>query len=502
GGKRLRSDHADPALAPEVVCEFTARGRRFEVRRSPQWDRPSSRSSRGSVTEQARTLLRERVDGTWIEKSARNDEAAVELGDVLGMSLDQFTKVVMLPQGEFAAFLRADAKERRPLLQRLFDTERYELIEESLAADAAAARAAFTEAEAELGHLLRRAEEEASRHLAPEQLPEESAPATEKLEQLYSSVEGLAQEAGRAVAGGRKTLEELRSSISRQEMSLADHADLLLLQRLEAEHAAGANGSTRRASVLRAHRAAELLQSSIRHRDQASSRTEESLLAAQTVLERAVRHPLCGIYAPDFAAWQPELPATGADLVHELIETAAGTVGRELGRIRDLVPEEARLKEAKVQADRLLQTADQLDRRYEKVTAEAESTRTAGEQLAVELAAAEGTGADVERLGQRLKKAETVAEAVAAHGECRAQADSARRARDEANALQLQLKQHWLDLLERRLEQSAAELAHTLEQGEPCPVCGSDEHPRLATADSDSMVSREEETAARREYAR
>ena len=501
GGKRLRSDHADPALAPEVVCEFSARGRRFEVTRSPQWDRPSTRSSKGSVTEQARTLLRELVDGSWIEKSARNDEAAVELGDVLGMSLDQFTKVVMLPQGEFAAFLRADAKERRPLLQRLFDTDRYELIEESLAADAAAARAAFSTAESELGHLLRRAEEEANRHLAPEQLPEDSAPATERLRHLHSSVERLAKEAEDAVGSGRRKLEELRSGIARQEMRLADHTDWLLLQRLEAEQTAGANESSRRAHVLMAHRAAELLQSSIRHRDQASSRTEDSFHAAQTAFERAARHPLCGIYAPDFVSGKLELRATGARRTQELIETVAGSIGHELGRIRALLPEEARLKEARAQAERLLQTADQLDRRYEKVDAEAEATRAAGEQFAADLAAADGADSDVERLGQRLKEAEAVAETVSAYGACRARADSARRMRDEANAVQLQLKQHWLDLLERRLEQSAAELAHTLEQGEPCPVCGSDEHPRLATPDSDSMVSREEEAAARREHA-
>ncbi|NMR30060.1 AAA family ATPase [Crystallibacter degradans] len=501
-GKRLRSDHADPALAPEVVCEFSARGRRFEVTRSPQWDRPSTRSTKGSVTEQARTHLRELVDGSWVEKSARNDEAAVELGDVLGMSLDQFTKVVMLPQGEFAAFLRADAKERRPLLQRLFDTDRYELIEESLAADAAAARTAFSAAESELGHLLRRAEEEANRHLAPEQLPEDSVPATEKLQHLHSSVERLAQEAGDVVGSGRTALEELRSRIARQEMRLADHTDLLLLQRLEAEQAAGADESSRRARVLKDHRAAELLQSSIRHRDQASSRTEVSLQAAQTTFERAMRHRLCGVYAPDFASGPLELPATGIARAQELIELAGGAIGRELGRIRALVPEEARLKEARVQADRLLQTADQLDRRYEKISAEADATRVAGEQLAVDLAAAEGTGSDVERLGQRLKDAEAVAETVAAYSVCRSRVDSARRARDDARALQLQLKQDWLDLLERRLEQSAAELARTLEQGEPCPVCGSDEHPLLATADSNTMVSREDETAARQEHAR
>ncbi|MGO4433689.1 AAA family ATPase, partial [Paenarthrobacter sp. RAF9] len=81
-GKRLRSDHAAPGAEPRVVCEFTARGRRFEVSRSPAWERPSARGRKGYTTQQAKTLLRERIGGTWEEKSSRNDEVGAELSDV------------------------------------------------------------------------------------------------------------------------------------------------------------------------------------------------------------------------------------------------------------------------------------------------------------------------------------------------------------------------------------------------------------------------------------
>ena len=74
-GKSLRSDHAEPATEPRVSCEFSARGRRFEVSRSPAWEKPSARGRNGFTTQQAKTLLRERVGGEWIEKSGRNDEA-------------------------------------------------------------------------------------------------------------------------------------------------------------------------------------------------------------------------------------------------------------------------------------------------------------------------------------------------------------------------------------------------------------------------------------------
>ena len=60
GAKRLRSDHAADTVAPEVSLEFSASDRRFRVVRSPAWVRPARRGG-GTTTEQARTLLSERV---------------------------------------------------------------------------------------------------------------------------------------------------------------------------------------------------------------------------------------------------------------------------------------------------------------------------------------------------------------------------------------------------------------------------------------------------------
>ncbi len=51
----------------------------------------------------------------------------------MGMSAAQFFQVVLLPQGEFARFLRADAKDKEALLQKLFGTDRFRKVEDWLA---------------------------------------------------------------------------------------------------------------------------------------------------------------------------------------------------------------------------------------------------------------------------------------------------------------------------------------------------------------------------------
>ena len=114
----------------------------------------------GFTVQQANTLLRERVDGEWIEKSGRNDEAGAEIADVLGMNRDQFTRVVMLPQGDFAAFLRSKAADRLELLQSLFGTQRFEAVEQELGRKAQAARTEVASLNGQLELLLAQAEAE------------------------------------------------------------------------------------------------------------------------------------------------------------------------------------------------------------------------------------------------------------------------------------------------------------------------------------------------------
>ena len=104
--RRLRSDHAAATVRTEVCLEATFGGRRVRITRSPAWERPKARGT-GMTTEPARVLLEEHRHGAWEVLSSRPREADDEVLDLVGMSAEQFFQVVLLPQGEFAAFLRA-----------------------------------------------------------------------------------------------------------------------------------------------------------------------------------------------------------------------------------------------------------------------------------------------------------------------------------------------------------------------------------------------------------
>ncbi|MEU0572823.1 AAA family ATPase, partial [Nonomuraea sp. NPDC005983] len=130
--RALRCDHAPPSTGPSVTLEVTIRGRLLRIQRSPVWQRPKLRGA-GLTEEKAKVIVEERVGEGWQGLTTRSDEAGDLVGGLLGMNADQFCQVAMLPQGDFARFLRADGDDRRKLLERLFTVKIFTQAEHWLA---------------------------------------------------------------------------------------------------------------------------------------------------------------------------------------------------------------------------------------------------------------------------------------------------------------------------------------------------------------------------------
>jgi len=168
--KRLRSDHADAATRTEVSCELTLAGERLLVARRPEQTRPKKRGT-GETTEQARLTVQRWDGATWDPVSTRIDEGSEYLRVRLGLSAEQFCQVVLLPQGDFARFLRAEPEDRARLLRTLFDVGRFARAEDWLAAERRAAEEVLRSDRERLGRLLDRVA-----HVADVAVPEELAP--------------------------------------------------------------------------------------------------------------------------------------------------------------------------------------------------------------------------------------------------------------------------------------------------------------------------------------
>ncbi len=499
-GRRLRSDHAQIGTAPEVVCEFSARGKRFRVVRSPQWSRPSKRGS-GTTTEQAHTLLSEWVDGVWVEKSARNDEAAAEITAILGMNREQFTRVVMLPQGDFAAFLRSDAKARRDLLQQLFNTDRFEAIEQQLGDEAVRARSAWEEREAELHSIHERALDVLQAHTGPETesptsdesqppVPEEingedvQPSAREIVEQLTARSESVALTAEQL----RVELESARTAAA-QAQSTRDQRDALTEYRRRRRALEASQDQAEEVSAaLQLHRTAEALSSAVRRVDEAAKVAKSRRSEALAQQEQLRQHPF----------WLAG-PGQTEPVSEENLTRESRAAGHLLGAIGAALPEESKLQGLVREQQLLEQSVQESERRLPAVLAELENARASKGELADRSGALAPVANSLDRAEQAVKEARQRQDAVTEYSARSALAAQIRKNHLDAKETALDKKSMCLELMRRRLEQAATELASRLTEGEACPVCGSEEHPSPSAVDDDGLVSRQDEEQARQE---
>ncbi|MFC9352316.1 AAA family ATPase [Arthrobacter sp. NPDC057013] len=516
-GKRLRSDHADTAAEPRVTCEFTARGRRFEVSRSPAWDKPSARGRNGFTTQQAKTLLRERVAGEWVEKSGRNDEAGAEITALLGMDREQFTRVVMLPQGDFAAFLRSKASDRLELLQKLFGTERFEAVERELASQAAGAASQVADLEGRLGLLVARAWSEAA---ALEIDPETAPDAAGGLE-LLSWLEAAASARASALAGDAESCEDQRRRCAeRLEAELARDGRRLKLAaalRRRADAQAAAPGLASAGAALDLHRKAELLGGQLKAVTAAETlfaRAEAAFDLASAGVRKAAESSselqsgslLAGLEHSHAENSRAENSPAGHGAVAQL---EAVDVAAELSRLRALaavigerLADEDKLGGLRARAAGLAQRRLELTRAGDTHAARLLSLRTEMEALRAALQPLEQLAGESVLRTKEAAAADELVDVVRRHGAAAAECAAVTERHLKGREHHQELRRRWLDVREERLANAAAELASRLEHGAPCPVCGSPEHPEPVPAgDSVLGLAEKEERAKERSEA-
>lgn len=499
-GKRLRSDHAEPGQEPAVSCEFSAQGRRFEVTRSPAWEKPSARGRNGFTTQQAKTLLRERMDGTWIEKSARNDEAGAEILALLGMDREQFTRVVMLPQGDFAAFLRSKATDRLELLQKLFGTERFEAVEQELSRQAQAAKEEVSVLAGRLELLVARAESEAAT-LQLEEAEAEGRAADNPAARLDWLKDAAAQRL-RELADQAKTAESASQERARNVAAETARRDRhRRLEEATARQAAVQDAVPRLESLklrLGRHRQAEVLAGQLRSVDAGEvkvRRAADAMESAFTLLRLAADED------PELAQLDLGFPAD--DALDRFGPAAVPGAADELNRIRSLLavvearlPDEDRFKALRSKHQQLVAKQQDLTGAGAALAARLESLSDERSRLTDGLGPLEVRAGVAALRVKEATAAEELLDVVRRYAAAATVRDAAKLEHDAARENQLETKRRWLDVREQRLANAAAELAATLVEGELCPVCGSPDHPVPAAAEEGSAgLVQEEETA-------
>lgn len=123
----LRSDFASMDTKTYVELEFVHKGQQYKVNRIPKYDRPK-RNGTGFTSENADATLT-LPSGQVITGNSRVTDKVV---DLLGIDFRQFKQIAMIAQGEFLKLLHAESKERADIFRKVFNTDIYLAIQDAL----------------------------------------------------------------------------------------------------------------------------------------------------------------------------------------------------------------------------------------------------------------------------------------------------------------------------------------------------------------------------------
>jgi exonuclease SbcC len=498
--KRIRSDHCAPDDPTSVSIEFTTGGRRWRVTRSPEYERAKKRGS-GTTTVAAEAQLDEYVGGAWIGRASGARSVALELDDVLGLSQQQFLQVILLAQNRFAQFLLAKNDERQKLLRRLFGTRTYEDYQVALEDRRRESERALATAGDGVALLLA----EADRVLAAAGLAADAGnDSGDDSEEAVGDGSPVASPGSRLEAAERGVQRaRYRAESLGHERDAADDAH----RRAEAEHARATTLHERQQQRLHSRAALAALEA----RDEQIARDRQTLAHAQVAevlrapietAERAEAATLAAARAADDAQRRLAAAVDGFDELDLSVsddDRALQDVVSDLtGRIAvwTAALESERMLEATLRAiAERTSTLAELDASVAEIAGAVADVPARLEALDAELARAQGPADAVDERRGRLSELESM---LAAARQAVVHADAARTA-DEAyltaSATHDAARAAVTGLLQRRLAGFAGELAHRLQPGEPCAVCGSVEHPAPADP-ADDPVTDEQIAAA------
>ena len=488
---RIRSRYASEQAKTEVELIFSTSSGNYKVRRQPAYERVK-KNGKGVTKQNAKAWLF-KLDEQLREVSeplTKTSDVGTEITRIVGLSREQFTQTVVLPQGKFAQFLRSTSKDRQDLLQELFGTAIFEDLQLDLVERARKVKknqeALDATLRANLGVLASLLDEapqlDPARCLVYEPVPEVDCEFN-PLETAWDSrfkpltpwLEHNQRCANLEVSALREQEDKLRSDFAYQRDLAARQERYLALTKEHEQLVAQGPAQRQRLAQIQALQALsdlkpwhEQLKQAQDQQAVAQRQLSQALALEQLESDERAQAVLQPLDYRGAQALSVQLTAQVAAL-NPQVELEAGLAGRR----RDLQTKtqahesaNAKLAQGRERENQLPTQIASKQELLEQLNEQAATLPTA--QLAQEQAT------------QTLKLAKAHEQLVKDH----------QRARKLQQLVALELKQasqRHKHMLEQWLSQSALNLAQNLVAGEPCPVCGATEHPAPATQGGENI---------------
>ena len=436
-GNMMRSQYAKPETETYVELEFLYRGQTYCVRRNPDY-KITKTLKNGKIREQKvpHSVELTLPDGTvFPEKKNATDAKIIE---ILGLTADQFSQIVMIAQGDFLKLLYTKSDERKMIFSKLFRTDIYWKIQENL-------RRKSMEMDERIQENDRAFEQEKSRIIP---LPEsEELPLDELVERLRERLKDALKEQNLR----RANVEELNKKITKYEEINKLFVSLEKIRQTGKElEARQVESKERRQQIENALKADKVLVA------------EQQNLRQQQAVEQSVQ-----------AIEKMEETLANDQEMFETLKTQLQEVEAEQKREAADIQKKMLALEQSFPSYEALQNARSEEQQAKKAWEDIE--KTSEESFYKK-------EAEIAALKEQQKRQEQVVEQTKENWE-----QTALGASESAK--------HYEHMYEAFLKEQAGILAENLSAGCPCPVCGSTIHPDPAKLSEHAVTELEVEQA-------
>lgn len=436
-GNMMRSQYARPETETYVELEFLYRGQTYRVRRNPDY-KITKTLKNGKIREQKvpHSVELTLPDGTvFPEKKNATDAKIIE---ILGLTADQFSQIVMIAQGDFLKLLYTKSDERKMIFSKLFRTDIYWKIQENL-------RRKSMEMDERIQENDRAFEQEKSRIMP---LPEsEEIPLDELVERLRERLKDALKEQNLR----RANVEELNKKITKYEEINKLFVSLEKIRQTGRElEARQAESKERRQQIENARKADKVLvaeqqnlrqQQAVEQSAQAIAKMTETLANDQEMFET-------------LKTQQQEAEAKQ--------KREAADIQKKMLALEQSFPSYEALQNARSEEQQAKKVWEDLG----KISEESFHKKKAG----------------IAALKEQQKRQEQVVEQTKKNWE-------------QTSLSASESAKHYEHMYEAFLKEQAGILAENLSAGCPCPVCGSTVHPDPAKLSDHAVTELEVEQA-------
>ena len=448
----LRSKYAKPETPTYAEYIFEYKDAVYTVKRSPDYERPKTRGT-GMTTQKGEALLTFSDGRAPVTKLKEVNQAVTEL---IGLDMKQFTQIAMIAQGDFRKLLLADTEERSNIFRKLFHTDIYKVIQEKLKFEAGGPDKAYKELLRSIRQYTEQVRYSTEDQLGQQWILMEKNGFEGNLEESLEILEQF-------LKADKDNLKAVNKQIKENDTELEKVNQLLGKAHKEADAKARKEQllQEREKENLKRYTNLENLRREIENVSKQIEKLAIDSIALQnrqkekkTVLEQKQKE-----YQTTDSA---EKEKAETDFRKEKIDTLYAGVYKNCGNLEFL---QTKISELKIQSGQ----EEQLAKQIKKYLTDLEEKIVSGGNLEIKENSLVVCLQQIQKIEDQQKR----------YQDLEKKAESKKKAYLTASQKRAEIKEILNKMEQAYLDGQAGILAAGLQDGMPCPVCGSVHHPKL-----------------------